>query len=503
MQFQKNFIDFFPGDQSSKNHQRMTPESAYCLSSLNKFNNLKLLHFSDNCNELFQAPLQAKQLIEYINNPSQDCYASNYGGHQFGHWAGQLGDGRAHYLGELCSNPKLNLEVQLKGSGLTPYSRRGDGNAVLRSSLREHLASEALHHLGVSTTRSLALMSTGNTVIRDPEYNGQYKEESGALVCRVAPSFLRFGHLEMAHFNNQLEIKNAYFKWLIDNYYPDCKNKEELLHAICIKTAELFVHWMRIGFTHGVLNTDNMSLLGLSIDYGPFSFLDEYDPLFTPNTTDLPGRRYAFGRQASIGLWNLQKVAQCFELSESQMKDAFESYQNHFTQGYLKMWANKMGLQTISDKSIVFIEAFLKDFKIDYTLFFSTLEDWLKSNFELSQESQINQLQSISYLKNWNAKQLQATSEFIKSIKSLYDNEDNQSAIKLMTTTNPKFILRNYLLYEAIEEYEKEKSLKKLNTLYDLSQNPYQKDSNQLRFYQKKPEWANNLFGAALLSCSS
>ncbi|HET7655553.1 MAG TPA: YdiU family protein, partial [Luteimonas sp.] len=246
--------------------------------------------------------------------PGMQPYAANYGGHQFGHWAGQLGDGRAITLGEVVAGDGARWELQLKGAGPTPYSRMADGRAVLRSSIREFLCSEAMHHLGVPTTRALCLVGTGEPVVRDMFYDGHPREEPGAVVCRVAPSFLRFGNFELPYAREDVALLRRLADFCIRRDFPHLHGSGDALYAdwfreVCTRTASMVAHWMRVGFVHGVMNTDNMSILGLTIDYGPYGWIDDYDPDWTPNTTDAGGRRYRFGWQPRIAGWNLLQLA--------------------------------------------------------------------------------------------------------------------------------------------------------------------------------------------------
>ncbi len=268
-------------------------------------------------------------------------YATNYGGHQFGHWAGQLGDGRAISLG-VVDGPAGPLELQLKGAGPTPYARRADGRAVLRSSIREFVCSEAMAHLGVPTTRALSLVGTGEGVWRDPQYDGNARWEPGAVVCRVAPSFLRFGHYELPASRGEQALVAQLVDATIEGWFPDLPGTGAARRAawfaeVCARTASLMVHWRRVGFVHGVMNTDNLSVLGLTLDYGPYGFLDAYDPAFTPNTTDLPGRRYRFGAQAEVARWNLACLAQALVGAVDDtdaLVAALEAYPNQVEQGW-------------------------------------------------------------------------------------------------------------------------------------------------------------------------
>ncbi len=246
--------------------------------------------------------------------PGMQPYAANYGGHQFGHWAGQLGDGRAISLGETVNARGERWELQLKGAGLTPYSRGADGRAVLRSSVREFLCSEAMHHLGVPTTRALSLVDTGEQVVRDMFYDGNAAPERGAVVCRVAPSFIRFGNFELPASRGDIGLLTQLVDFTIRRDFPELEGEGEALYAawfatVCERTARMVAHWMRVGFVHGVMNTDNMSILGLTIDYGPYGWIDNFDADWTPNTTDAQRRRYRFGQQPNVAWWNLSRLA--------------------------------------------------------------------------------------------------------------------------------------------------------------------------------------------------
>jgi uncharacterized protein YdiU (UPF0061 family) len=242
-------------------------------------------------------------------------YALCYGGHQFGSWAGQLGDGRAIALGEVLDRDGGHQTLQLKGAGPTPYSRSADGRAVLRSSIRELLCSEAMHHLGVPTTRALSLVTTGDDVVRDVLYDGHPRPEPGAVVCRVAPSFTRFGSFELPASRGDVGLLRALVETTIATDFPHlatgpfADQVAALFREVCDRTADLVVHWMRVGFVHGVLNTDNMSILGLTIDYGPYGWLEDFDPGWTPNTTDAGTRRYRYGAQPQVVQWNLLQLA--------------------------------------------------------------------------------------------------------------------------------------------------------------------------------------------------
>jgi len=286
-------------------------------------------------------------------------YASCYGGHQFGNWAGQLGDGRAITLGELINETGERFEVQLKGAGPTPYSRYADGRAVLRSSIREFLCSESMHHLGVPTTRALSLVGTGDLVERDMFYNGNPAYEQGAVVARVAPSFLRFGSYQIHASRNDMDTLRAVTAYTLETFFPELGplSKDSvlgLLKKVGAQTAHLMAEWMRVGFVHGVMNTDNMSILGLTIDYGPYGWIDNYDPEWTPNTTDSGTRRYRFGLQPQMGGWNFVRLAEALYPLVDDMdaiKDAVGTYEQAWVNESERMISQKMGLMSFQGEA--------------------------------------------------------------------------------------------------------------------------------------------------------
>ena len=315
--------------------------------------------------------------------PGMQPYATCYGGHQFGHWAGQLGDGRAIYLGEAINAAGERWEMQLKGAGPTPYSRRADGRAVLRSSIREFLCSEAMHHLGIPTTRALSLIATGDRVVRDMFYDGNPKAEPGAIVCRVAPSFTRFGHFEILAARGETDLLLKLVDFTIDRDYPHLKSIPEKHAAwfgeICERTARMVVGWMQVGFVHGVMNTDNMSILGLTIDYGPYGWVDNFDPGWTPNTTDSGGKRYAFGRQPEIARWNLERLADALGsvfADGAALMAGLERYDEIYNREFNRVFAQKFGLKELrgDDGDLINdVFALLQKAEVDMTEFFQML----------------------------------------------------------------------------------------------------------------------------------
>jgi uncharacterized protein YdiU (UPF0061 family) len=330
LNFDNRFCRELPSDPVTTNYTRQVKGALWSSVMPTPVKAPALMAYSSSVAEMLgltDADMRHPDMINTLGGnqllDGMQSYATCYGGHQFGNWAGQLGDGRAILLGELIHNDK-RFELQLKGAGETPYSRRADGRAVLRSSLREFLCSEAMHYLGVPTTRALSLVSTGDQVVRDMFYDGNPQMEQGAIVCRVAPSFTRFGHFELLASRGEQALLKKMIGFTIDRDFTDWLQQQtltlsidepstELIEAwfteICERTARMIAHWMRVGFVHGVMNTDNMSILGLTIDYGPYGWVDNFDPGWTPNTTDAQGRRYCFGRQHDIGRWNLERLA--------------------------------------------------------------------------------------------------------------------------------------------------------------------------------------------------
>ncbi|KAF2614279.1 hypothetical protein F2Q70_00007362 [Brassica cretica] len=348
-----SFVKELPGDPRSDVISRKVFHACYSkVSPSVQVDDPQLVSWSDSVADLlnldpkeFERPDFPLLLTGVKPLPGAMPYAQCYGGHQFGRWAGQLGDGRAITLGEVLNSKGERWELQLKGAGRTPYSRFSDGLAVLRSSIREFLCSEAMHCLGIPTTRALCLLTTGQGVIRDMFYDGNAKEEPGAIVCRVSQSFIRFGSYQIhaSRGKEDLEIVGKLADYAIRHHFPRIEKSMNRSDGLSFKTgdddddsvldltsnkyaawvvevaertATLFARWQGVGFTHGVLNTDNMSILGQTIDYGPFGFLDAFDPSYTPNTTDLPGRRYCFANQPDIGLWNIAQFAEALAAAQ-------------------------------------------------------------------------------------------------------------------------------------------------------------------------------------------
>lgn len=442
--------------------------------------------------------------------PGMDPFASNYGGHQFGHWAGQLGDGRAISLGEALIDGR-RLELQLKGAGPTPYSRSADGRAVLRSSVREFLCSEAMHHLGVPTTRALSLILTGDDVVRDMFYDGHPRPEPGAVVCRVAPSFLRFGHFELPFSRSDTLLLRQLVDFAIDRDFPELREPRgsQALYAewfgqVCERSARMVAEWMRVGFVHGVMNTDNMSILGITIDYGPYGWIDDYDPDWTPNTTDAQGRRYRFGWQPAIVRWNLGQLAQAISPlfdDASALQAGIERFGSAYTAADRDNTARKLGLSGCRDEDVIAIRdlyALMHESEADMTLAFRALID-----IELDTPS-IETLGDAFY----DATKRDAMRTRWQAWLNAYAARVREDALPepqrraLMQAANPKYVLRNYLAQEAIDRAE-QGDIDGVTDLLDLLRRPYDEQPARAKFAQKRPDWARSRAGCSMLSCSS
>ncbi|MGK0449717.1 MAG: hypothetical protein ACJAXE_000369 [Neolewinella sp.] len=464
----------------------------------------------DENSEDFLSVFSGKKLLE-----GTDPYAMCYGGHQFGNWAGQLGDGRAINLGEVVNGAK-RWALQLKGAGATPYSRSADGLAVLRSSVREHLCSEAMFHLGVPTTRSLSLMLTGDKVLRDVLYDGNSAYEKGAVVCRVAPSFIRFGNFQILAARKDMASLKKLADHTIRHFFPHLKEGTkngyvDFFREVTNRSLDMVVHWQRVGFVHGVMNTDNMSILGLTIDYGPYGWLEGYDAGWTPNTTDGQGKRYQFGNQPGVVMWNLAQLGSAIaplineiEPLEAVLKDFKEKY----VAAYTKMMGQKLGLEVRSGSNAALIqelEAVLPVTEVDMTIFFRNLAKFSKEGHTDDGAAFLNPIIDAFYEpEDLKGEVLEAWREwFTKYFNRL--NEDGISDEErrvAMDQVNPKYVFRNYMAQMAIEKADNN-DFSLVDELYLLLKQPYGEQPDQQKWFAKRPEWARHKVGCSMLSCSS
>ncbi len=472
--------------------------------------------------------------------PGMQPYAACYGGHQFGHWAGQLGDGRAINLGEVSNSRGQHWALQLKGAGATPYSRTADGLAVLRSSVREFLCSEAMHYLGVPTTRALSLVLTGEQVRRDMFYDGNPQMEPGAIVCRVAPSFIRFGNFEILSARKDYELLKKLTDFTIRTEFPQlCVNTKELnaeiysqwFHEICRSTAQMIAHWMRVGFVHGVMNTDNMSILGLTIDYGPYGWLEGYDPDWTPNTTDAQGRRYRFINQPQIALWNLAQLGNAiYPLIDAvePLQAGLDIYRREYEQQFQTDMANKLGFYRFEENDHELINKLVEVLQLtetDMTIFYRLL-----SNFDEKQVGDEKQGGDEAPFRD-EARAARKDEQLIKIIAPAYYSKPSADAVTAMANwlrlygkrlgqdnrqygelrelrkarmdrTNPKYVLRNYMAQQAIDKANTG-DYSEVKNLLALLQDPYAEQPNNEQYFAKRPEWARIKAGCSMLSCSS
>lgn len=412
--------------------------------------------------------------------------ATVYSGHQFGVWAGQLGDGRALLLGETAGG----LEVQLKGAGRTPYSRMGDGRAVLRSSIREFLCSEAMHGLGIPTTRALCVTGSDAPVRRE-------EIETAAVVTRLAPSFIRFGHFEHFAANDRLEELRRLADFVIDSFYPVCRTTEKfggnayaaLLEAVSEKTAALLAQWQAVGFCHGVMNTDNMSILGLTLDYGPFQFLDGYDPAHICNHSDTQGR-YAFARQPNVAYWNLFCLGQALLplIGEQELAlAALESYRSRYPAELEARLRAKLGLrrQEAGDRELVEDTLrLLATEKTDHTIFWRRLSQY-------AADSQAAPVRDLFIDRT-------ACDAWLRRYEARLALEDTRAAAVAMLQVNPKFVLRNHLGELAIRQ-ARDKDFSGVAKLLALLETPYDEHPGHEAEAGFPPEWASSIE----ISCSS
>ena len=528
LEFDNSFVRELPGDPLLHNVSRAVRNACYTRVDPTPVTSPQLVAWSDAVGEMLGAsPPDSSNgpVAEVLGGnrvlPGMQPYAARYGGHQFGHWAGQLGDGRAITLAEVVSPDGMRYDVQLKGAGKTPYSRTADGRAVLRSSVREFMCSEAMHYLGVPTTRALSLVATGETVVRDMFYDGNPQPEPGAVVCRVAPSFVRFGNFEILTSHDELSALKRLADYVIIHHFSELGAPSPATYArwfeeICRRTATLVSEWMRVGFVHGVLNTDNMSILGLTIDYGPYGWLEGYDPRWTPNTTDAQGRRYCYGNQPNIAQWNLVRLANALApliQDTSALEKGLAVFADTFELASGRMLADKLGLASLEregdDKLLGDLFELLQSVETDMTLFFRNLAllPIDPAADTVDDVALIEPLRRAFYSEDTFAQpQLNRLAGWVRRyVARARHEQDSVSASKRrerMNRANPKYVFRNYLAQQAIDALEMG-DVSVMERLMSVLQTPYDDQPAHDELANRRPEWARHKAGCSALSCSS
>jgi uncharacterized protein YdiU (UPF0061 family) len=527
--FTNRFTSDLPADPQPENVRRQVSGACFSRVQPAATSSPTLVAYSLEVAELLgitDEQAESDEFVQMFNGnlvtADMDPFAMCYGGHQFGNWAGQLGDGRAIALGEVITPDDDYQTLQLKGAGPTPYSRRGDGLAVMRSSVREFLCSEAMIHLGVPTTRALSLTLTGDKVMRDMFYDGNPADELGAVVCRVSPSFIRFGSFQLFAARGELDELKELIDWTIRTDFPHLAvgDGEQPLDVITDwfeevvrATAEMIVHWMRVGFVHGVMNTDNMSILGLTIDYGPYGWLEGFDPEWTPNTTDAQGRRYRYGNQPSVAHWNLVQLAQTlapfYDDAIEPLQEALDTYTDEFGAGWNAMMAERVGFVGFAgdDDNALFGELgrVLQLSETDMTIFHRNLALVNVDNAEDISDADLVRPIADAWYGTPTERAVEEVAEWLRSWagRCQVDGRSAEERKLAMDAVNPKYVLRNWMAQLVIDELD-QGDASGVHQLLDLLRYPYdEQPEHEAEFFAKRPEWARERAGCSMLSCSS
>lgn len=449
--------------------------------------NLSLIQELDLDPSLFTQDTLFPALFSSEGLLNQHSFAQKYGGHQFGHWNPELGDGRGVLLGNVKDKQGQYQDLHLKGAGNTPYSRFGDGRAVLRSTLREYLASEALHALGIPTSRALCLISSDTLVQRE-------EAETAAMMIRTCPSHIRFGHFEYYFHHQHPKQLEDLFQYCFRQYYSHCDQSENpylaMFRHIVSATAKMIAKWQVFGFAHGVMNTDNMSIHGITFDYGPYGFLDQFDPDFICNHSDHQGR-YAFGQQPGVGLWNLNALACSFSpyVEKEALADELKNYESVLISEYSQLMGNKLGISQIQNQDQGLLDDLLQHMQLeqrDYTLTFRRLyQSRLHNQASIFTDNFIDREKA----ENW-----------LKHCKQRWQIETHKAASELNTMAlhSPKYVLRNYLAHQAIKGAE-QGDYSEFNTLLSVLSRPFDEQPEQEPYSAPPPDWGRELS----ISCSS
>lgn len=570
LRFESTFVEALPADPERRNFVRQVRHAAYSLvEPTPTWSAPTLAAWSPDCAadcfDLALPPLAGAEArrcearereraarvfsgLELL--PGMAPYAQNYSGHQFGSFAGQLGDGRAISLGEYVNRRGERWEMQLKGAGKTPYSRFADGRAVMRSSIREFLCSEAMHHLGVPTTRALSLVATNDAVTRDMFYDGNARDEPGAVVCRVARSFIRFGTFQAPAVRGEHELLRQLADYTIDTHFApddeevrraprDTEHNENryalMFRRVVHRTAELAAAWQSVGFVHGVLNTDNCSVLGDTIDYGPYGWLDTYDPRYTPNTTDLPGRRYCFAMQPTILLWNLMELARALVplTGVPAAERELEAYESAFQRAMGERVRRKMGFREFrgeEDQQLVneLYELMSAD-KCDFTRTWRALSRIVPADESENEQQNEGEEQAgangkralrragdelapladvlgerVTRADAAEAESRRAAWEaFVRRYRARWraDGSTRAESVERMHAASPKYVLRNYMAQQAIDRAEAG-DYSEIDRLLRCMRRPYDEQPEFEAYAAEPPAWAQRM-GVCMNSCSS
>jgi uncharacterized protein YdiU (UPF0061 family) len=546
LRFANTFQRQLPADPEQGPHRRQVLQACFSRTEPTPVSAPYLIAYSAEAASLIdlsREECESQLFVEVFSGnrllADMQPYAACYGGHQFGNWAGQLGDGRAITLGEVIAQSGQRWELQLKGAGPTPYSRTADGRAVVRSSVREFLCSEAMHHLGVPTTRALSLIGTGDAVVRDMFYDGRARPEPGAIVCRMAPSFLRFGNFEIFASRRDLATLAVLGEYTLEHLFPELGAPGPSAYGaffaeVCRRTALMIAHWMRVGFVHGVMNTDNMSVLGLTIDYGPYGWLEDFDPDWTPNTTDRAGRRYRYSHQPAVALWNLVRFAEAIAPlvgSTAPLEAGIDVYQATLKDTLHGMMLQKLGLTgsaasrgepassfggegsalgiELGDDLMDDLTRVLQLAETDMTIFYRKLADVPVSPEVLEHRSDAELMAPLAEAyyqpEQLTAEVRQQVGNWLRRYvrRVLDEGASNEQRRARMNAVNPKYVLRNYLAQTAIDPVEQGGDASRVRELLEVLRHPYDEQPGKEEFAQKRPEWARHRPGCSMLSCSS
>lgn len=521
--FDNRFVRSLPADPETDNFRRQVHGACYSFVRPKPAPAPKLVACSPEMAaelDLSQTDCQSADFTEiFAGNrllTGMQPHAQCYGGHQFGNWAGQLGDGRAINLGEVINSRGKRYTLQLKGAGETPYSRGADGLAVLRSSIREFLCSEAMFHLGIPTTRALCVIATGEPVIRDMFYDGRPKAEPGAVVCRVAPSFLRIGSYELFSSRGDTDTLRQLVDYTIETDFPHLGQPGPRVYLdwfaeVCARTADLVVHWMRVGFVHGVFNTDNTSILGLTIDYGPYGWIDDYDPDWTPNTTDASGRRYRFGAQPQIAQWNLLQLANAIYplVGDAEaLRGVLNDYVGLYTEKWRAMRSKKLGLSHFAEQDEQLnadLNRIMQLTETDMTLFYRCLAVLNANDLHRDDNDLLAPIMPAFYAEAGPDRAVRGEfAGWLRRYLQRVNDGDMSDAQRraAMHRVNPKYVLRNYLAQMAIDRAEQD-DFSLVHELLDVMRRPYDEQPHYAHHAARRPDWARNRPGCSMLSCSS